>query len=279
VLALYVVPVVGFIVYKVLGLLAIGVVVLTLILAAENARREREAARATAAPATASAAPASETGIPEAAGFQEGATAAAPAGESPVSALAEGSLGESAAGATEGAPGGGAAAEGPTSEAPAAARAEAAAGESPAGAKAEAPSAPPGATAASVEVTAAMPRAGFWIRMGALAIDAILIAILTNLVNADSDVWLILLAAYAAVLWTLKGTTVGGAVFGLKVVRLDGRPLEWTTSIVRALSCFLSAAVAGLGFIWIAFDDERQAWHDKIAGTVVVRVPKGVSLL
>jgi uncharacterized RDD family membrane protein YckC len=30
-------------------------------------------------------------------------------------------------------------------------------------------------------------------------------------------------------------------------------------------------AAAGLGFFWIAFDPEKQAWHDKIAGTVVVR--------
>jgi uncharacterized RDD family membrane protein YckC len=41
----------------------------------------------------------------------------------------------------------------------------------------------------------------------------------------------------------------------------------------------LSLAVAGLGFLWIAFSDEREAWHDKIAGTAVVKVPKGVSLL
>jgi uncharacterized RDD family membrane protein YckC len=48
---------------------------------------------------------------------------------------------------------------------------------------------------------------------------------------------------------------------------------------VRALSCFLSLAALGLGFIWIAFDEEHQAWHDKIAGTMVVRVPQGVSLV
>jgi uncharacterized RDD family membrane protein YckC len=62
-------------------------------------------------------------------------------------------------------------------------------------------------------------------------------------------------------------------------VRLDGRPVDWGTSIVRALSCFLSLVVLGLGFIWIAVDRDRQAWHDKIAGTVVVRPPKGVSLI
>jgi uncharacterized RDD family membrane protein YckC len=48
---------------------------------------------------------------------------------------------------------------------------------------------------------------------------------------------------------------------------------------VRALACFLSLAFIGLGFIWIGFDPEKQGWHDKIAGTVVVKSPKGISLL
>ncbi len=90
---------------------------------------------------------------------------------------------------------------------------------------------------------------------------------------------LLALAIYAAVMWKHKGTTIGGIVCGLKVVRIDARPIDWATAIVRALGCFLSLAVAGLGFIWVAFDDEKQSWHDKIAGTTVVRVPKGVSLL
>jgi len=75
------------------------------------------------------------------------------------------------------------------------------------------------------------------------------------------------------VMWKLRGSTVGGIVFDLRVVRVDGRPLDWETAIIRALGCFLSLAVAGLGFIWIAFDQSSQAWHDKIAGTVVVRMP------
>jgi hypothetical protein len=29
----------------------------------------------------------------------------------------------------------------------------------------------------------------------------------------------------------------------------------------------------------VAFDDEKQSWHDKIAGTTIVQVPKGASLL
>ena len=60
---------------------------------------------------------------------------------------------------------------------------------------------------------------------------------------------------------------------------MDSRPVDWTTSVVRALACFISLVALGLGFIWIAFDSEKQGWHDKIAGTVVVRLPKGVSLV
>ena len=90
---------------------------------------------------------------------------------------------------------------------------------------------------------------------------------------------LLVLAAYGAVMWKLRGSTIGGIVFDLQVVRMDGRAVDWETAIVRALACFLSLAVVGLGFFWIAFDDAKQAWHDKIAGTVVVRVAKRVSLV
>lgn len=134
-----------------------------------------------------------------------------------------------------------------------------------------------------------LPRAGFFIRLGALLLDAVLIGLLTGFLNEmlprvlrfneGPGGFLIMLAAYAAIMWKLRGTTIGGIVCGLKVVRVDNRELDWPTAVVRALGCFLSFVVVGLGFIWVAIDDERQSWHDKIAGTTVVHVPKGVSLL
>jgi uncharacterized RDD family membrane protein YckC/cytoskeletal protein CcmA (bactofilin family) len=129
---------------------------------------------------------------------------------------------------------------------------------------------------------ATLPRAGFGIRLGALFIDLILcglVLILIPWVHFSMSRCLLLLAAYGAVMWKLRGTTVGGSIFHLKVVRLDDRPIDWTVAIVRALSCFLSLIVVGLGFLWVAFDDEKQSWHDKIAGTVVVQVPKSVALI
>jgi uncharacterized RDD family membrane protein YckC len=123
-----------------------------------------------------------------------------------------------------------------------------------------------------------LPRAGFWIRMGALALDALLIAIVVNVVEPSEHFFALVLAGYGALMWKLRGTTIGGIICNLRVVRTDGRDIEWETSIVRALGCFLSAIPLGLGFIWMVFDSNRQTWHDKIAGTVVVRVPKSQSL-
>ncbi len=122
---------------------------------------------------------------------------------------------------------------------------------------------------------AALPRAGFWIRMIALLIDVMLIGMVTRM----HDWFPVALATYGAILWKLRGATVGDIIFGIKVVRIDGAPIEWVTAVVRALACFFSIVAVGLGFIWIAFDREKQGWHDKIAGTVVVRLPKGSSLV
>jgi uncharacterized RDD family membrane protein YckC len=145
-----------------------------------------------------------------------------------------------------------------------------------------APAASAGETSPSMAppVSAAFARAGFWIRLAALLIDALLVGVLLGVVHHHGDFFLVILAIYGAVMWKLRGSTVGGIVFDLQVVRLDGRPIGWETAIVRALGCFLSLVVVGLGFFWIAFDHGKQAWHDKIAGTAVVRVPKGsVSLV
>lgn len=141
----------------------------------------------------------------------------------------------------------------------------------PVAAVAAAPALPPFPPASE----AGLPKAGFWIRMAALLIDVILIAIIFHV----AFLFMPAIAAYGAVLWRYKGATIGGIVFGLKVVRADGRQMDWVTAAVRALACFLSLVVIGLGFLWIAFDPEKRGWHDKIAGTVVVRLPKGLSLV
>jgi uncharacterized RDD family membrane protein YckC len=219
VLLIYTVPVLGLIVQNIIGILGLGVVVYTFILAMRARRTAAAEASAALGPAAAAASGA------QAAAVASGAPSATSANESAASP-------EASAAAVSGV-----------------------------------------ASAASLAATA--PRAGFWIRMAALLIDFVLIGIAVAMISSPHEVVLLALAAYGAVMWKLRSTTIGGIICGLKVVRLDGRDLTWDTSIVRALSCFLSFVFAGLGFFWIAFDKERQGWHDKIAGTVVVRVPSG----
>ncbi len=142
---------------------------------------------------------------------------------------------------------------------------------------------PPPMHAASGAQMSTLPRAGFWPRLGATLLDVILIAIVLNVIQTRhlhlTDYFLAWAGLYHVAMWGLKGTTVGGIVFGLKVVRLDDRPMDWSIAIVRGLSSYISLFVIGLGFAWVAFDPERQSWHDKIAGTTIVRVPKGFSLI
>jgi uncharacterized RDD family membrane protein YckC len=130
---------------------------------------------------------------------------------------------------------------------------------------------------------ATLPRAGFWLRFLASLLDAVMVGIAFGMLHSIwhglGGVFPFWYAVYCVVLWATKGTTIGGIICGLKLVRLDDRPVDWSVAIVRGLSAFLSLAVAGLGFIWVAFDDEKQSWHDKIAGTTIVRVPKGTALL
>jgi uncharacterized RDD family membrane protein YckC len=225
VMALYVVPILGFVIYKALGILGLGIVIYTLLLTF-RANRKRPDAPAAAAP-----------------------LAAAPAGVDTTSS-------ESVASA-------------------------------PFAAAAESYAAPDPAPAAAVLDYTLLPRAGFWPRMAALALDFFLVLIVVKLfidhprigIDVGGHTMLLAMVAYGAAMWALKATTIGGSILGLKVVRLDGRPIDWGTAIARGLGCLLSLFVGGLGFIWILFDKDRQAWHDKIVGTVVVSVPKGVTLL
>jgi uncharacterized RDD family membrane protein YckC len=50
-------------------------------------------------------------------------------------------------------------------------------------------------------------------------------------------------------------------------------------ALVRGLGAALSVVVLFLGFFWIAWDPDKQGWHDRIAGTVVIRLPRGTPLV
>lgn len=141
---------------------------------------------------------------------------------------------------------------------------------------------PPGVSAAQspspVPEAYALPRAGFWERMSAAFLDVIIAAILSAFVGGLPLGFLVALAYFAG-MWTWKGTTIGGIVLNLKVVRLDAQPVTFAVALVRGLASALSVIVFFVGFLWIILDRDKQTWHDKIAGTVVVRSPRAMSLV
>ena len=127
------------------------------------------------------------------------------------------------------------------------------------------------------------PRATFSQRVAGGLLDCFLVFLLFQFVEhryQEMFWYLAMLTMYNVAFWTLRGTTVGGIICRLRIVRTDGKPLAWEDSAVRGLSSVFSLLALGIGFFWIQLSDnrERQAWHDLIAGTVVVRVPYSTPL-
>jgi uncharacterized RDD family membrane protein YckC len=149
---------------------------------------------------------------------------------------------------------------------------------------------------------------GFGKRLGAALIDGFLVAIFTGIVimvvaligaiigmfhpNGSSPfgpllfgLLLVLSVLYYVIAWARTGQTVGMSLIGLKVIAKDGSQVGFGKAILRYIGYIVSGLVLSIGFLWIVFDGKRQGWHDKIAGTYVIReedsylVPKGASLV
>jgi uncharacterized RDD family membrane protein YckC len=80
--------------------------------------------------------------------------------------------------------------------------------------------------------------------------------------------------AYYAYFHGKSGQTLGKRVVGIAVVdRQTGAPIGIGRAVGRYFATILSGVVCGLGFLWAAWDSEKQTWHDKLVRSVVVRRP------
>nr|WP_316642555.1 RDD family protein [uncultured Roseateles sp.] len=72
--------------------------------------------------------------------------------------------------------------------------------------------------------------------------------------------------------WCWQGATPGKLLAGIRVIdmRTGARPGLWQ-SLMRWVGYFVSALPLGLGLLWAAVDPDKRAWHDRLAGTQVVR--------
>jgi len=68
----------------------------------------------------------------------------------------------------------------------------------------------------------------------------------------------------------LGGTTAGGKIMKVGVVRADGSPLDKRERMVRSAFSVVSGYCAGLGYLWGLWEKDGRGWHDLMAGTRVV---------
>ena len=72
--------------------------------------------------------------------------------------------------------------------------------------------------------------------------------------------------------WTHGGQTLGMRAWRIRVVGRDGQEVGWGRAVGRFFAAWLSALPAGAGFWWSLIDPQRLCWHDRLSGTVLVRV-------
>jgi uncharacterized RDD family membrane protein YckC len=138
------------------------------------------------------------------------------------------------------------------------------------------------ADATAVAVTT--NKAGFWVRFFAILIDSIGIGIVSSIISGllgssdpldtgRSSVNTLIGVLYFCYFWSAQGggQTLGMRVLNIKVVRTDGSALTILQAFIRYVGLIVSIVCLFIGVIWAAFDANKQGWHDKIAGTYVIR--------
>jgi uncharacterized RDD family membrane protein YckC len=133
--------------------------------------------------------------------------------------------------------------------------------------------------------------AGFWVRVGASIIDSILMVLIAGpllwyiygadyflvdtgrFVAGTADVLISYVFPAVAIIafWLAREATPGKMALSLAIVDADtfGK-IRVGQAIGRYFGYYLSSLPLGLGLFWVGWDERKQGWHDKLAGTVVV---------
>ncbi|MGH8595736.1 MAG: RDD family protein [Gammaproteobacteria bacterium] len=140
--------------------------------------------------------------------------------------------------------------------------------------------------------TADLEYVGFWLRVWAATIDTLLVVLICTPLVAwyyGPDYWLsddfffvygpadfvinwVLPAVAIVLFWIYRQATPGKMAIGARIVdaKTGGKPTTGQL-IGRYFGYYVSAIPFLLGLIWVGLDARKQGWHDKLAGTVVVR--------
>lgn len=143
-----------------------------------------------------------------------------------------------------------------------------------------------------VSVGGAVEYAGFWIRVGAKIIDWIILSVINMIITA---VWgfvavssagtsravasmaisyilqIAISAAYTTWFLGKYGATLGKMACKIRVITSEGDNISYLRAFARHFAEWLSGIIIGIGYIMVAFDDEKRALHDRICDTRVIK--------
>jgi predicted Zn finger-like uncharacterized protein len=141
------------------------------------------------------------------------------------------------------------------------------------------------------------PKGGFWIRVVAALVDLVIVSVVQftlvflliytlgltdGVTNGDTKELLAGLAGafstsvgliYYVFFIGYCGQTPGKMALRIKVIRTTGEEIGYGRAVLReVIGKFISGIVLCIGYLWVAFDPQKQGWHDKIAGTYVIKL-------
>lgn len=141
-----------------------------------------------------------------------------------------------------------------------------------------------------------LPKAGFWVRTVATVIDAFIVFILQfvlgsllalmgfaatgsqeggvgNVLMLIQIFGYILSFAYYIVFTGYCGQTPGKMAVRIKVIRCDGSQISYGRAAFREIPAkFISGIIFGIGYLMVAFDEQKQGLHDRLADTYVIKL-------
>ena len=134
--------------------------------------------------------------------------------------------------------------------------------------------------------------AGFWIRTAALVIDSVVLTIATAILaavalqqnyfetfgsetvdwTAGDTLSVLLSIAYGILMVAALSGTIGKLILGMRIVRTDGTRVSLGRAALRYVAQILSVLTIFIGYVMVAFRQDKRSLHDLIADTAVIIV-------
>lgn len=84
----------------------------------------------------------------------------------------------------------------------------------------------------------------------------------------------LVIAAYYLVNWLRSGQTLGMRAWHLRALSDSGKPIKFNAALLRLIFGFLAWAPCAVGVLWLYWDGEHMALHDRLSKTRVVHLAR-----